>query len=118
MLWVSSLRRMVHSTSLRATGSTIVVCRSAACVVLPLRAAVTASRKAAISVAEAKSLAASVKRAAGAAEYAATGADEGFFVEERSGRGFGSGTLSARETAGATRRAALVTRLARSRMRI
>src|SRR5215510_63809 len=43
MLAVSSLRRIAHSTSLRATGSLIEFCRSSACDVLPLRAAVTAS---------------------------------------------------------------------------
>src|SRR5258708_26270618 len=90
---------MVHSTSLRATGSPIVLCRSAACVVLPLRAAATASRKAAISVAEVKSLAASVKRAAGAAARAAAGvrAGVGAFEDACSGRGFGSGTPPAGE---------------------
>jgi len=44
---------------LRATGSCIVLCSSAACAVLPLRAAATASRKAAMSAAEVESLAAS-----------------------------------------------------------
>src|SRR5262245_8481540 len=43
MLAVSSLRRIAHSTSLRATGSLIEFCRSSACDVLPRRAAVTAS---------------------------------------------------------------------------
>src|SRR5262245_52868112 len=120
MLWVSSLRRMVHSTSLRATGSTIVLCRSAAWVVLPLRAAVTASRKAAISVAEVKSLVVTVKRAEGGAERAVAPVRAGVesFADVWSGRGFGSGTPSAGYAAGATRRTAVVTRPARGRMHI
>src|SRR5229473_878216 len=67
MLWVSSLRRICHSTSLRATGSLMVFCRSAACVVFPLRAAAIASFKAAMSAADGKSLGASADRVGRAA---------------------------------------------------
>src|SRR5262245_33219593 len=97
MLWVSSLRRMVDSTSIGATASPISLCRPAALVVLLRGAAVTASRKAAISVAEVTSLAASVKRAAGGVERVVAGVRAGVvsFVDVRSGRGFGSGTLPA-----------------------
>src|SRR5262249_43578238 len=69
MLWVSSLRRIAHSTSLRATGSLIVFCRSAAWVVFPLRAAAIASFKAAMSAADGKSLGASADRVGRAAAW-------------------------------------------------
>src|SRR5947199_3623369 len=51
MFSVSSLRRMIHSMSLRARGSVIDFCSSVACAVLPLRAAAIASLAAAMSVA-------------------------------------------------------------------
>src|SRR5262245_1694651 len=97
MLSVSSLRRMIHSTSLRATGSLIVFCRSAAWVVLPRRAAATASLKVAMSAAEVTSLAAREKRAGRAAGWAAAvvAVGAGAFAGALWGRGFGSGALPA-----------------------
>src|SRR2546427_3282706 len=47
MLSLSSLRRIAHSTSLRASGSLMVFCRSPAWEILPLRAAAIASLTAA-----------------------------------------------------------------------
>src|SRR5262249_37744118 len=107
MLWVSSLRRIAHSTSLRATGSRIDFCRSAACGVLPLRAAAIASFKAAISAADGKSLGARVDRtertgACGAASEMRGGMPA--FAGAFSGRGLGSGTLPAGEVASAIAR--------------
>src|SRR5262249_15989449 len=98
MLWVSSLRRIAHSTSLRATGSRIDFCRSAACVVLPLRAAAIASFKAAISAADGKSLGARVDRTERAGVWGAASGMRGVmpaFAGAFSGRGLGSGTLPA-----------------------
>src|SRR5215831_4306977 len=97
MLWVSSLRRMVHSTSFRATGSLIVFWSSTACGLFPLRAAVIASFNAAMSVPEATVM--------GATE-ACIGWDDGCeaadvpdgvaaFAGALCGRGFGSGAAAA-----------------------
>src|SRR5262245_27356105 len=93
MVCVSSLRRIVHSTSLRATGSLIVLCSSAACVVLPLRAAVIPSLKAARSGAEIDSLAASGERVGRGADCAAVVVPAGgpAFAGALGGRGFGNG---------------------------
>src|SRR5438876_5702051 len=109
MLWVSSLRRICHSTSLRATGSLIVFCRSAACVVFPLRAAVIASFKAAMSAADGKSLGASAARVG---RVAACGAGAGVLW----GRGLGSGTLLAGEAVNATTRLPLARRPVKNRV--
>src|SRR6516165_1952716 len=97
MLWVSSLRRMVHSTSFRATGSLIAFWSSTACGAFPLRVAVIASLKAAMSVPEANAM--------GATE-ACAGWDDGCevavvpdgataFAGALCGRGFGSGAATA-----------------------
>src|SRR5499433_2702329 len=107
MLWVSSLRRIARSTSLRATGSWIDFCRSAACVVLPLRAAAIASFKAAISVADGKSLGARVDRTERTGVWRAASGMRGVmpaFAGAFSGRGLGSGTLPAGEVASAMAR--------------
>src|SRR5947209_16283587 len=115
MLWVSSLRRICHSTSLRATGSLIVFCRSAACVVFPLRAAVIASFKAAMSAADGKSLGASADRVG---RVAACGAGAGVpaFAGVLWGRGLGSGTLLAGEAVNATTRLPLARRPVKNRV--
>src|SRR6516164_6029366 len=118
MLWVSSLRRICHSTSLRATGSLIVFCRSAACVVFPLRAAAIASFKAAMSAADGKSLGASadrVGRAEAACGAGALGVVPGF-AGAFWGRGWGSGTLLAGEAVNATTRLPLARRPVKNRV--
>ena len=97
MLWVSSLRRMVHSTSFRATGSLIVFWSSAACGVLPLRAAVIASRNAAMSAPEA-SVRGATEACAGwddGCEAAAVPDGVAAFAGALCGRGFGSGAAAA-----------------------
>ena len=98
MLSVLSLRKIVHSTSLRATGSLIVFARSSACDDLPLRAAVTASLRAAISAAEIGSLEATANRearGAGAGVAAAVLGLASVFAGVPPGRGLGSGTPTA-----------------------
>src|SRR4029453_4238698 len=98
MLWVSSLRRIAHSTSLRATGSPIVFCRSAAWGVFPLRAAAIASFKAAMSAADGKSLGASADRVGRAAGWGAASGVRGVmpaFAGAVPGRGWGWGAHSA-----------------------
>src|ERR1700730_17672840 len=119
MLWVSSLRRICHSTSLRATGSRIVFCRSAACVVFPLRAAVIASFKAAMSAADGKSLGASADRAGRAAACGPAAGALGVvpaFAGALWGRGLGSGSLLAGEAVNATTRLPLARRPVKNRM--
>src|ERR1700704_2286784 len=69
MLSVSSLRRIAHSTSLRATGSLMVFCRSSAWLARPRRAAETASLTAAISTDEVQSVEATANRGPGAAAW-------------------------------------------------
>src|SRR5262249_16804627 len=114
MLWVSSLRRIAHSTSLRATGSWIDFCRSAACVVFPLRPAAIASFKAAMSAAGGKLLGARVDPVAragggggGVAGRGVWGVAWGMggampaFAGAFWGRGWGSGTLPGGEVASA-----------------
>src|SRR5215831_5353527 len=118
MLWVSSLRRIAHSTSLRATGSLIVFCRSAAWVVFPLRAAAIASFKAAMSAADGKSLGASADRVGRAATWGATSGARGVvpaFAGAVSGRGLGSGALPAGEAVSATTRPAPARRPVKNR---
>src|SRR5262249_46998837 len=107
MLWASSLRRIAHSTSLRATGSLIAFCRSAAWVVFPLRAAAIASFKAAMSAADGKSLGASADRVGRAAAWGAASGVRGVmpaFAGAFSGRGLGSGALPAGGAASAATR--------------
>src|SRR2546430_1140829 len=119
MLWVSSLRRICHSTSLRATGSLIVFCRSAACVVFPLRAAAIASFKAAMSAADGKSLGASADRVGRAAACGAAAGALGVvpaFAGVLWGRGLGSGTLLAGEAVNATTRLPLARRPVKNRV--
>jgi hypothetical protein len=92
MLLVPSLRRIAHSTSLRATGSLMVFCRSSACVVLPRRAALTASFRAAASAEDIVSLAATANRADGVAGRGAAAVAFGFasaLAGALAGRGFG-----------------------------
>src|SRR4030081_490390 len=69
MLSVSSLRRIAHSTSLRATGSLMVFCRSSAWLARPRRVAETASLTAAISTDEVQSVEATANRGPGAAAW-------------------------------------------------
>src|SRR5499427_3431077 len=119
MLWVSSLRRIAHSTSLRATRSLIFFCRSAACAVFPLRAAAIASFKAAMSAADGKSLGASADRVGRAAACGAAAGALGVvpaFAGVLWGRGLGSGTLLAGEAVNATTRLPLARRPVKSRV--
>src|SRR5262249_55818737 len=97
MLWVSSLRRMVHSTSFRATGSLIVFWSSTACGVFPLRAAVIASLNAAMSAPEATAIRAT-EACAGwddGCEAAVVPDGAAAFAGALCGRGFGSGGAAA-----------------------
>src|SRR5262249_11798412 len=103
MLWVSSLRRISHSTSLRAVASRIVFCRSAACVVFPLRAAVIASFRAAMSAADGRSLGARAGRAAACGAAVGACGVVPALAGVLSGRGLGSGTLPAGEVSATTR---------------
>src|SRR5262249_61669547 len=62
MLSLSSPRRIIHSTSLRAVGSLIVFCSSAAWLDWPLRTAEIASLTAAMSAGETVSIEANANR--------------------------------------------------------
>src|SRR6476660_9893716 len=95
MLLVPSLRRIAHSTSLRATGSLMAFCRSSACVALPRRAAFTASFRAAASAEDIVSLAATATRAEGVAARGAAAVAFGLaavFAGALAGLGLGTGT--------------------------
>src|SRR5262245_13843649 len=115
----SSLRRIAHSTSLRATGSLIVCCRSLACAALPLRAAVIASLRAARSAGDAASLEA---RAGRTGRLAACGVDVAAvafapaFAGALVGRGFGSGTPPADSAATAMTKVPAANRTVKDRV--
>src|SRR5262245_3399123 len=114
----SSLRRIAHSTSLCATGSLIVCCRSLACAALPLRAAVMASLRAARSAGDAASLEA---RAGRAGRFAACGVGAAAFdlavlAGASVGRGFGKGTPPAESAARATTRVPAASRTVKDRV--
>src|SRR5262250_2931602 len=121
MFWLSSLRRICHSTSLRATRSLIVCCRSAACAVFPLRAAAIASFKAAMSAADGSSLGASADRVGRAAACGAAAGALGVapaFAGVLWGRGLGSGTLPAGEHVSPTASPPLARRAVKNRVRV
>src|SRR5262245_34723419 len=115
----SSLRRIAHSTSLRATGSLIVCCRSLACAALPLRAAVIASLRAARSAGDAASLAVTAGRtgrlAACGVDVAAVGFEQ-TLAGALAGRGFGRGTPAADSAATATARVPAASRTVKDRV--
>src|SRR5262245_12722921 len=110
----SSLRRIAHSTSLRATGSLIVCCRSLACAALPLRAAVMASLRAARSAGDAASLEARAGRA-GRFAVGAAAFDLAVLAGASTGRGFGKGTPAAESAARATTRVPAASRTVKDR---
>jgi hypothetical protein len=104
---------------LRATGSWIDFCKSAACVVFPLRAAAIASFKAAMSAADGKSLGARVDRVERTGVCGAASGMRGVmsaFAGAFSGRGLGSGTLPAGEVASAIARLPPVRRPVKNRV--
>src|SRR6478752_1910722 len=105
MLFVPSLRRMAHSTSLRATGSLMVFWRSSACADLPRRAALTASFSAAASAEDIGSPAATANRAEGVAARGAAAVAFGLasaFAGALAGLGLGTGTAPAESACTAT----------------
>src|SRR5262249_46553269 len=117
-LLLSSLRRIVHSINLRATGSLTVFCSSAACSVRPLRAAATASLTTAISAGGVESLPATAKRGAAACTRGVGVGPGAAFPDVLAGRGLGTGTVASAYARPASKRVPAATIAVMLRMEI